>query len=232
MKSAPVITVTFFRFEGIKNKFWAFTMMRLAHKHMKNIKGLKFYRLMGTGRGLGFDWKADFSSYAFLAAWENENQAHKFIADSAFFQKYQSRAKELFTVFMQPMRAHGQWDGETPFHPVGDAAGKMIGVITRATIKNRHLVRFWRNVPHASHSLKNSKGLLFAKGIGEWPFKYMATFSLWEDEASMQSYAYQSEGHRKVINKTRKLNWFKEDLFARFRPYKFEGTWKGKALST
>jgi hypothetical protein len=27
---------------------------------------------------------------------------------------------------------------------------------------------------------------------------------------------------------TRKLNWYKEEMFARFVPYKFEGKWDGK----
>jgi hypothetical protein len=29
---------------------------------------------------------------------------------------------------------------------------------------------------------------------------------------------------------TRKLKWYKEEMFARFLPYKFQGTWNGKNL--
>jgi heme-degrading monooxygenase HmoA len=53
----------------------------------------------------------------------------------------------------------------------------------------------------------------------------MATFSLWENEESMRAYAYSDSRHLEAIKLTRKLNWYTEEMFARFRPYRYEGAW-------
>ena len=58
------------------------------------------------------------------------------------------------------------------------------------------------------------------------PLVQQATFSLWESSALMKAYAYQSEFHREVVQKTRQLGWYKEELFARFKPTKCYGTWE------
>jgi hypothetical protein len=44
----------------------------------------------------------------------------------------------------------------------------------------------------------------------------------------MIDYAYKNEKHKEVVRLTRKLKWYKEELFARFIPYKFLGKWNGK----
>jgi hypothetical protein len=44
----------------------------------------------------------------------------------------------------------------------------------------------------------------------------------------MLDYAYKNQKHKEVVLLTRKLKWYKEELFARFVPYKFEGVWNGK----
>jgi hypothetical protein len=47
----------------------------------------------------------------------------------------------------------------------------------------------------------------------------------------MIDYAYKNEKHKEVVRLTRKLKWYKEELFARFIPYKFIGQWKGKNVA-
>jgi hypothetical protein len=44
----------------------------------------------------------------------------------------------------------------------------------------------------------------------------------------MMDYAYKNPKHREVVMLTRKLNWYKEEMFARFVPYIFVGIWEGK----
>jgi hypothetical protein len=67
--------------------------------------------------------------------------------------------------------------------------------------------------------------LIFAKGIGELPIVQQATFSLWRSKQEMTAYAYRDKHHTEVIKKTRELGWYKEELFAQFRPFRSEGTW-------
>jgi hypothetical protein len=44
----------------------------------------------------------------------------------------------------------------------------------------------------------------------------------------MIDYAYKNEKHKEVVRLTRELKWYKEELFARFIPYKFLGQWNSK----
>jgi hypothetical protein len=57
----------------------------------------------------------------------------------------------------------------------------------------------------------------------------MATFSLWKDFESVKQFAYKSKQHKEAI-KTREYEWYSEELFSRFQPYKSSGTWEGKDL--
>jgi hypothetical protein len=47
----------------------------------------------------------------------------------------------------------------------------------------------------------------------------------------MMDYAYNNKAHKKVIKLTRQLNWYKEEMFARFEPYKFEGRWNNQDVT-
>jgi heme-degrading monooxygenase HmoA len=57
----------------------------------------------------------------------------------------------------------------------------------------------------------------------------MATFSLWKDFESVKQFAY-SKQHKEAIKKTREYEWYSEELFSRFQPYKSSGTWEGKTF--
>ena len=67
-----------------------------------------------------------------------------------------------------------------------------------------------------SKAIQNAKGVLWYKGVGEWPLVQQATFSLWNSLEEVKDFAYKSSHHAAIVKKTRKRNWYKEDLFARF----------------
>lgn len=50
---------------------------------MSKIKGLQFYKLMGSGRDLGFSPFPDWSVYALLCVWESEAASEQFLNQAA-----------------------------------------------------------------------------------------------------------------------------------------------------
>ena len=146
-------------------------------------------------------------------------------------QRYKNQSTERLTLYMKNISAGGTWVGKTPFEKAADLdPTQPIAVITRATIKLNWLFRFWKYVPTSHETLAGNEGLIYTKGVGEVPIVQMATFSLWKDFESVKKFAYSSTQHQEAIRRTRKNNWYKEELFARFQPYKSIGTWEGKQL--
>jgi len=167
----------------------------------------------------------DWSTYSLLMTWENELAAENFIQNSKLFHSYRKKTEKVWTIFMKNIIARGQWSGKNPFevHTDIDKNFPRLAVITRATIRLSKLRKFWKYVPTSSKPLADNKGLIYTKGIGEVPILQMATFSLWEDEESLREFAYKSHEHHRAIQKTKELNWYKEELFSRFQPYREEG---------
>lgn len=207
-------------------------MMQWAHRSLRAVPGLRFYKLMGSGGGDGFRPQADFSTYSLLSVWDSEAVADAFFEQSDLFARYRHKSAELWRLYLYPLRVRGEWDGGNPFGAgCTDLPGESVAVLTRATIDWRRLRRFWRAVPPVSETLGRQPGNLASFGIGEWPLIQMATFSLWENVQAMQQYAYRSAAHRHAIHRTQEVGWFREEMYARFRPFRSEGSWEGQVFA-
>ena len=217
-KQSPITTVTVFRFPP-RARAWALAQMALARPLLRHVQGLRFSRLMGSGRGIGFTLAPDWDRYALLAVWNSRDDAHSFLANSRFMRRYGRRAISQWSVCLQTAAAHGAWDGHNPFLPavarLGDTGGR-VAVLTRATIRPSRLRRFWRSVPAVSAALAGARGLQRSIGIGELPFVRQATLSVWESAEAVREFAYGDAPHRDVVRRTRDERWYREDLFARF----------------
>ena len=226
---SQITTCTFFKLESFSNKFWAFAQMQLGHSQLKNITGLVFYKLMGSGAENGFSSKPNFGVYSLLCVWNSEQDATSFLENNSFYKKYKSKSIETFTVFAHPAEAHGKWDNKQPFVSSATLALDLpVMVLTRASIRLTKIISFWKRVGNVSKSLEKYDGLVLSIGVGEWPLIQQATVSIWKTQAEMIDYAYKNKKHLEVVRLTRKLNWYKEEMFARFSPYKFSGIWNGK----
>lgn len=231
--SPPLTTFTLFGFRATARP-WAFVQMGLAPRAIARTRGLRFWKLVGSGRGLGFSLRPDFSRYGLLAVWKEREAADRFFAESEVFKNYCDHSFEQWTIRMEPVAAHGRWSGVMPFEPVPARAARAAGraepvaVLTRATIRTRRLPAFWSAVPAAAAAVAEAPGLVASIGIGEVPWVQQATFSLWRSEADIRAYAYEHPAHRDVIRRTRDEGWYTEELFARFRPLAAMGTWSGR----
>lgn len=212
-------------------RWWAFRQMGMAASRLGGTKGLKFGKMLGTGKGQGFSLKPDLDRYMLLSCWDAAENARKFRESASLHKALSQRSREVFTIELLPVTSKGQWEGENPFTPHGMMPANYTGpvvALTRATIRWQQLPGFWRHVPGVSHETTRAAGLLAQTGMGERPVIQQATFSIWQDEASLKAFAYQMREHQAVIRKTRSQGWYSEELFARFIPLETEGSWNGE----
>ena len=221
-----VTTICLLKYEGLTNKLWALSMMQFAHKYLKNIEGLKFYKLLGSGKD-GFKPQPDWSVYGLLQVWENEDKARHFFEHADLIKRYHEKSKRFSTLYLRSIKAHGLWSRTNPFNKSSSLSSepKAVAIITRASIKTTQLYRFWKYVPKTQRAIEQAKGLIYTKGLGEFPIWEMATLSIWESMESAKAYAYSNTAHAKAIKMTRKYNWYSEELFSRFEVYNVEGNW-------
>ena len=159
----------------------------------------------------------DFSTYALLQTWSSKDEAESYFTSNEYFKKMLTKSQGHRIVIMSPFKSSGLWNGKNPFDISNDYSKSVkIGVITRATIHFTKLTHFWRSVKSASNAISEAKGVSFFKGIGELPFIQQATFSIWDSEEDINNFAYSNTSHKKIVSKTKKQKWYKEDLFARF----------------
>jgi spheroidene monooxygenase len=229
-EAMQVITLSFFRFKGISNKLWAFSQMQAARRPLKALPGIGFHKLLGSGTREGFHPYPNFGVYGILACWPSMETAQEQIARARVFQNYRGHAVENCTVYLSAVRCRGQWAGCLPFD-VGDdpidAPTDSVAVLTRATIKPRHVVRFWRQVPNISATIRSQDQLQFKIGLGEVPWLHQVTFTIWENKAAMDAFAYR-QWHGKAVQAVRAGDWFSEEMFARFRVLRMDGLWEGQ----
>lgn len=198
---------------------------------------------MGCGKNGTFDKVPDWQQWAVLTvqgpkfkvqSFENSDKGLNGLQQEVlgkFICKWFSFFKcETYTLMMQPIESHGLWDGKKVF---GDLPAKseyegMIAVLTRATIRINKLKYFWQNVAPVANKMNDAKGFLFSAGVGEIPWIKQATFSVWQSKEDMKAFAYGMKEHAAVIQKTRKENWYSEDMFTRFKIIKTQGSIRGK----
>ena len=232
-QNKQIVAISFFRFEGVFQKLWAFSQMGFARKKLKKIKQISFFKLFGSGIGEGFTPYPNTSVYAILSVWNNLGEAENNIEEREIYENYRTHSIENWTVFLSPISSKGYWDKTNPFKPNKNEFKKkdhMLAALTRATIKPKIMLKFWSKVPAISKVIGNDKNVLFKMGLGEIPWFHQVTFSIWPNAKTMADFARKDGPHAKAIKSVREGNWFSEELYARFVVKKAIGKWCGKSV--
>nr|WP_239479960.1 spheroidene monooxygenase [Actibacterium sp. 188UL27-1] len=202
--------------------------MGAARLILPRVPDIGFWKLCGSGTGEGFTPVPNTAVWAILATWPDEATARTRIADAPVFRRWRARATESWTVFLQTTSARGAWSGRNPFPPQADTPAGPLAALTRATVKPRIALKFWKRVPSISKVIGADPNVAFKIGIGEVPWMQQVTFSIWPSAAAMAEFARRPDGpHAQAIDAVREGHWFREELYARFRILGDAGSWHG-----
>jgi hypothetical protein len=214
--------------------FWSIKKRHLARAlwHMGvdrlslRATSVTFFKSLGTGKGETFTPSdADITRWGLLVVIPEEYVAT--FHNSRVVNSWRTFSQFEYRLLLKPISSHGHWSGKTPFAVSAEPSEKWNGpvaAITRARIKWHMNAQFWRAVPPVTTSLRQSTGLRAAIGIGEAPIGLQGTFSIWESAGAIREFAYQGAAHTAAIKATEQLNWYAEELFARFAVLEESGT--------
>jgi hypothetical protein len=192
--------------------------MGLDRISLWRMNGISFWKLLGAGKGETFTPRdADPRRWGLLVVIQQDQL--ETLETSPLIRRWRAKSVAEFSADLSPISVHGKWSKKEPFKSIEGVDknwnGK-VAAITRARIKWRKNLIFWRSVPPVTQSLRSSPGLVSAIGIGEAPIGLQGTFSLWESGDAVRNFAYRGEAHKAAIAATHREDWYAEELFARF----------------
>jgi len=209
--------VTVIYFWKIKSSEVGFALLRMALDRgaLRGIKGVRFAKMLGTGKGATFTPRdADANRWGALIVIDGANL--EMLDNSKLINRWRANSISEVRYLLDPISSHGLWAKVNPFaYTTSQTDGEVIA-ITRARIKWFQNFRFWRAVPPVTQSLHSSPGLINTIGIGEAPIGLQGTFSHWRTGADLRNFAYKGAAHQDAIAATERHQWYAEELFARF----------------
>jgi hypothetical protein len=222
--SAVVLMLMRYRRDAVA---WGLSRLVMGARDMRPAPGLRFARVLGSGREGGFGLAPSFERQGLIAFFDDLPSARAFMSASPALQARRERAAESLTALLGVASSRGTWGGVAlaPGASIGD--DQPIASLTRAAIRPRHARTFWRHSPASEASLASAPGCRLAVGLGEAPLLRQATFSLWNNAAAMHAYAQQG-AHLAASRSAWQHGWFSEWMFVRFAPLALEGQWQGR----
>ncbi|MBV9098870.1 MAG: spheroidene monooxygenase [Frankiaceae bacterium] len=126
------------------------------------------------------------------------------------------------TLHLRPVASRGRWDGVDPFpDSAGEVGDGPVAVLTRATLRARHLRRFYADVPAVAAEVGSRPVLAF--GFGEAPVLRQGTFSIWESAPALAAFHRDARAHTAAMRRTPRIGWYAEELFARLAVVQMSG---------
>jgi len=201
----------------------------LDSRALRHVEGLRFAKMLGTGRGRTFlPGDVHPCRWGLLATWASAADARNF-RGASIARRWGRISEEAWRVDLLALHSRGRWSRRAPFGaPSLSAQAGPVAVITRARIALPKALTFWRAVPPVAADLHGADGLRLALGIGEAPVGLQGTFSLWSSAEALNRFAYGRPAHRAAVRRTAEERWYAEELFARFAVVAAEGTVDGR----
>lgn len=201
----------------------------LDRRGLASSDGLRFWRLLGTGRDDRVAGTFQPTRRALFAVWEDDVALDGFLAASPIAARWES-ADEAWHVRLRLISGHGSWGGSAPLTDIESVSAAPSGpvvTLTRAAIRARRVAMFVRHSRAVGRSIGTVSGLRAMVGVGEVPLVRLGTLAVWDDDRSAVAAASGWSDHVSAVQAAQRDQWFSESLFARFSPYASDGTWSG-----
>lgn len=216
---------------------WALARLARGAGSLGPVPGLRFARVLGSGRGGGFGLVPGLDCQGVFATFDEMAQAEAFATGSAAARAYRERALEHFFLVLRATSSRGSWAGQamapggaTGAAPLPDPDPGPVVALTRAAIKPARMLEFWRHSPPAEADLAGAPGCRLAVGLGEAPLLRQATVSVWDSVQAMDGYARHG-AHQRAIRASWGGGYFSEWMFVRFELQHAQGRWHGADLA-
>ncbi len=227
----PQVTVVMLIKAGPGSRLRALLRLMFGKWALRRVPGVTFCKMLGSGRDGGFLPAPSLHHHGLLCVFSDRQRADSFLETSGFADGCRRGAAELLEIILATRSCRGSWAGKEPFQTdeadmaAPGLAGPVVS-LTRASIRPAKASRFWRHAPGSQEALRAAGGCLLSVGLGEAPVLRQATFTMWENERAMTSYA-RTGAHMEAIKQAKAGDFFSESLFAKFDPLLVKGAWQG-----
>ena len=209
------------------SRLWGFSRYILGKFPFKNIPGLIFCKVLGSGFEGGFSTKPSLTKQGFFCVFDTSHNAEIFQQSAPIVKAYSSHANEFFVATLYPYSSRGSWSGFSMDKLSPPPVNEPIASLTRASIRPFKAMQFWAKAKPAEQAIKEAAGAILTAGLGEAPYFRQATFTIWENLKSIDEYA-QSGAHLSAIKAAYGEDYFSESMFTRFKVGSASGIWQGK----
>ena len=168
--------------------------MAVDRRRLRDTPGVRFAKMLGTGTGTGFGpADADLTRWAALVVWDDPAAAAGF-DETRVARSWRRISTAAARIDLRPVASRGTWSGAEPFAPAGGRPTGPVLALTRARLRPRRALTFWRSVPPVVAALHRAPGLVATFGVGEAPVGWQGTVSVWRSAADLVGVRVPSAG--------------------------------------
>lgn len=213
---------------------------KLRQSQFTGADGLCFWRPFSTGP----DFTAlkpnftrltlarpEFRRWGFFGIWQEEAALNHFLEASPVAREWQKRGAETWHIWLQPIRARGNWQGTKLLEGVDsvEAPHAPAALLTRVDIRLSKVPAFWLGATYpAVTDVRKAPGFVAGVAMTELPLVEAATFTIWRSCGDATNFAYSRSAHQEIVARNGRERITKMFSAAYFHPYRSVGTWRGQ----